>query len=293
MKTKDLVCIGIIAYLSYLLLRKKPLTQTTQSTVQTTGTTSTNIPNGGLNLGQNMDLPNLTPTPANGLSTEVALNSSNISPLVQDNTSSSNEPTQVFGNYNLPTPYIGGSVITPNPIDVVPTTTTTPAPVATTIPQPEVILSPVPTVETVETPIASTSPRNISVLNQLETVGDLPTSVTISPRPLQTATSIITEPILGITPKAEVMDSPTSASLPVIVAEPIKDQLISQCGNNFSIPNNNKEGSYTNYWYDGTDFYMQTTSPLIHTVAVKITKDQFVDGCKKFQAYQSQSVTKV
>jgi hypothetical protein len=70
--------------------------------------------------------------------------------------------------------------------------------------------------------------------------------------------------------------------------EPIKDQLISQCGNSFSIPNNDKEGSYTNYWFDGTFYYMQTTSPLMSTVASKISKDLFLDGCKRFQLFKMQ-----
>ena len=74
--------------------------------------------------------------------------------------------------------------------------------------------------------------------------------------------------------------------------EPVKDELISQCGNSFSIPNNDKEASYTNYWYSNDVFYMQSTSPLTESVPVKITKEQFVEGCKKFQLYQLQNTTK-
>ena len=263
MKTKDLVYIGVIGILAYLLLKKKSIPATTQDT-----TTNGNNPpmgnstNGGLNLGQNMDLPNLTPTSPNGMSTETALNSSNITPLVKDDseptqvfgailppelqqsgstsnintnpidvvnnqsdTSSNNndEPTQVFGNYDLPTPY-GTSTINSNPLDVIPTSTNT---------------------TSTSNSSASTSPR----------------------------------PQVSTTPRAEVE----------VFTEPMKDTLISECGNSFSIPNNDKEGSYTNYWFDGINFYMQTTSPYIKTIPNKITKDLFFEGCKKLKAYKQQN----
>ena len=121
MKTKDLVYIGIITYLAYLLLKKKSKGQETDNTTNTDGTpnhalgtTVGNGTNGGLNLGSNMDLPNLTPTSPNGLSTEVALNSSNITPIIKEN-----NPTQIYGNVSLPTPYYSTSVIDTNPVDVV------------------------------------------------------------------------------------------------------------------------------------------------------------------------------
>jgi hypothetical protein len=91
MKTKDLVYLGVVGVLAYLLLRKKPASKDLETT---TSTSSDNTPvgnstNDGLNLGSNMDLPNLTPTPADGLSTEVALSSSNVNPLIKED----NEPT--------------------------------------------------------------------------------------------------------------------------------------------------------------------------------------------------------
>ena len=118
MKTKDLVYLGVVGVLAYLLLRKKPASKDLETT---TSTSSNNTPvgnstNGGLNLGSNMDLPNLTPTPADGLSTEVALSSSNVNPLIKED----NEPTQIFGGVTLPTPYMSTSVVNPNPVDVVP-----------------------------------------------------------------------------------------------------------------------------------------------------------------------------
>jgi hypothetical protein len=149
MKTKDLVYIGIIGYLAYLLLKKKP-------NVKVSGSTNTNTPpvgnatNGGLNLGSNMDLPNLTPTAPDGLPTEVALSSSNVSPLIKDD----NEPTQIFGGVNLPPPYLGSSVVNPNPVDVISVSESTPV----ILPQPITpVLAPAPIIntETLPTPIST------------------------------------------------------------------------------------------------------------------------------------------
>ena len=117
MKTKDLVYIGVIGFLAFLLLRKKPASNVSEVTpTNSNNTTVGNSSNGGLNLGSNMDLPSLTPTPANGLSTEVALNSSNVTPL-----NNTNEPTQIFGGVTLPPPYRSTSIVNSNPVDTVPT----------------------------------------------------------------------------------------------------------------------------------------------------------------------------
>ena len=304
MKTKDLVYVGIIAYLAYLLMKKKPLaTTTTTQDAPLTGSTpnSANLPSGGLNLGQNMDLPNLTPTAPNGMSTEVALNSSNVTPLIKDD----NEPTQVFGSYNLPPAY-GASTITSNPIDTVATAT-------------------YPTASTTEYPTASTTVVPVSNVRDFESVGIMPrpvksaTSIIAepnlllldapsqeslpiynSPRPIQSAVSIIAEPIrqetaimaeevLPVKSGGSMITQPTFEARKTIIAEPVKDQIISECGNSFSIPNNDREGSYTNYWFDGSTYFMQTTSPLMKTVASKISKDLFVEGCKKYQSFKLQN----
>jgi hypothetical protein len=320
MKTKDLFYVGLIGYLAYLLIKKKPESQLNQGT-SITGSTpkSAEMPKGGLTLGQNMDLPNLTPTAPNGMSTEVALNSSNVTPLIKD----INEPTQVFGNYNLPPAY-GASTITSNPLNTVTTT-------------------PYPTASTTEYPTASTTVVPVSNIRDFESVG-------IIPRPVRSATSIIAEPFssnttsnpllleVPIQDDSYIYNTPTSQlgyaspirqenvmmieevapvksggsiitqptfetrvakSLPTqepilgiaktIIAEPVKDQIISQCGNSFSIPNNDKEGSYTNYWFDGTTYFVQTTSPLMKTVASQISKDLFVEGCQKFLSYKLQN----
>jgi hypothetical protein len=201
MKTKDLVYIGIIGYLAYLLLKKKqtPTNETTATTSVPVG----NASNGGLNLGTNMDLPNLTPTPQNGLPTEDALGSSNVTPLIKND----NEPTQIFGNVQLPSPYLGSSIVNPNPLDVLPVTQNPSSP-------------------------------------------------------------LLAEPILS---------------------EDVINEIINECGKSFSIANYDKEGSYTNYWFDGDTFYTQTTSPYIKTIPTKISKEAFVEGCKKFQLVKMQN----
>lgn len=298
MKTKDLVYVGIIAFLAYLLLKKKPLTQD--------GTTTVNNPpvgnstNGGLNLGSNMDLPNLTPTPPNGLPTEVALNNSNVTPLIKDD----NEPTQVFGNYNLPTPYTSGSIISPNPIDVLPVSTS-PYPTASTTTQPTVSTSAFPTASTIEfetvgNPIITSgtsvvaepiynTPRPTPT-NNSQAVEQEPLPIYNTPRPVVAGSSAIAEPAYEVkNTRALPLEEPILGSANPIIPESVKQELISQCGNSFSIPNNDKEGSYTNYWFDGETYFMQTTSPFMKTVATKITKDLFVDGCKRLQSYQLQN----
>jgi hypothetical protein len=132
MKTKDLVYLGVIGVLAYLLLRKKPASKDLETTTSTSNDTPVgNSSNGGLNLGSNMDLPSLTPTPTDGLSTEVALNSSNVNPLIKDD----NEPTQIFGGVKLPPPYMSTSIVNPNPVDVVRNTeTSTSSPTASNTP---------------------------------------------------------------------------------------------------------------------------------------------------------------
>jgi hypothetical protein len=232
MKDKDLIYIGIIAYLGYLLLNKNKNNEVKID--KTKSSPVGNASNGGLNLTPNMDLPNLTATPDDGLPTETALNESNISPLIKDD-----EPTQIYGSYNLPLPYYN-------------------SPVVTTTPQSQVIVS-----------------------NE-----NLPTIATeIIGTPLSTGSSLIQEPVLPIKDiKGEI-----STTLP-IMAEPITNDevnsIISKCGNSFSLPNNDKEGSYTNYWIYGKDFYTQTTSPLIKTIPVKISNEAFIEGCKKYQMFQ-------
>jgi hypothetical protein len=260
MKTKDLVYIGIIGYLAYLILRKKPALKDSEST--TSGSAETpvgNSTNGGLNLGSNMDLPSLTPTPVNGLSTEVALGSSNVSPLIKE----SNEPTQIFGGVTLPPPYISTSIVNPNPLDVIPVaeTSTTYAPTASTTP----------------TPTASTT---VSEVMTTEPVGSVGATTT----PTATGGTIIAEPIFPIrTIKAELMTIEPDMGNAIPIKEDITDEMILECGKSFSIANNDKEGSYTNFWFDGTTYFTQTTSPMIKTVPTKISKLIFVEACKKLQ----------
>ena len=319
MKTKDLVYVGIIAYLAYLLMKKKPLTQPTQDTSLTGSTpNSANLPSGGLNLGQNMDLPNLTPTAPNGLSTEVALNSSNVTPLIKDDS----EPTQVFGNYNLPPAY-GMSTISTNPLNIVtttpyPTASTSPYPTATTTVSPLGLTSDFESVGIIPRPVKSgtsiiadpfssnttSNPLLLEVPQDDFPIYNVPTNQLGYASPIRQETVMMIEEVAPVKSGGSIITQPTfevrqTKSLPnqepilgvakTIIPEPVKDQIISQCGNSFSIPNNDKESSYTNYWFDGTTYFMQTTSPLMKTVASQISKDLFVEGCQKFQGYKLQN----
>lgn len=219
MKTKDLVYLGVIGVLAYLLLRKKPASKDLQSTTSTSNDTPVgNSTNGGLNLGSNMDLPSLTPTPTDGLSTEVALGSSNVNPLIKE----SNEPTQIFGGVTLPPPYMSTSVVNPNPIDVVPNS------------------------------------ENL-----------------INPSP------ITNFPIKTIKAELATIQPDMGNAIPIL--EDLTDEMILECGDSFSISNFDKESSYTNFFFDGKDYYTQTVSPLIKSVPVKITKQIYAEACKRFQ----------
>jgi hypothetical protein len=108
--------------------------------------------------------------------------------------------------------------------------------------------------------------------------------------PVKSGSSIITQPTFEIRQaKSLPTQEPILGVAKTIIAEPVKDQIISQCGNSFPIPNDDKESSYTNYWFDGTTYFVQTTSPLMKTVASQISKDLFVEGCQKFLSYKLQN----
>jgi hypothetical protein len=255
MKDKDLIYIGIIAYLGYLLLNKNKNNQTKVNNNK--NSQPGNATNGGLNLPLNMDLPNLTPTPQNGMSTEDALNGDNIVPLVRDDI-----PTQIFGSYNLPTPYYG-SIIT-NPIQTQPIIANQTSPslgINTSVVNPVLDL---------------VNPRDIDVIENtivsgVSTIADVVFPIKTASGEISTVSPVMTEPV-------------DYAAI---------QQVVNECGKSFSIPNNDKEGSYTNYWYDGRDYYTQTTSPLIRTIPVKISYEIFVEGCKKYKMFQLQYSTKV
>jgi hypothetical protein len=326
MKTKDLVYIGIIAYLAYLLVKKKSKTQETETSTTTApdvtsnntlGTTVGNATNGGLNLGTNMDLPNLTPTSSNGLSTEVALNSSNVSSIIRDE----NLPTQIFGNVSLPAPYTSTSIVNPYPVDVVPTVTqpTSSTPASSTTVSETIIDEPIKNVgirpiknisniyseEIIEQPIAPTISAPIkgsSIIAEpivtpiKNTSSDIysgeiieqPTASTIS-TPVKSG-SLVAEPFFPIkTIKAELITNEPKMGSSIPLTQDVSDEMILECGNSFSIPNNDKEGSYTNYWFDGKEYYTQTTSPLIKTIPTKISKTAYVEGCKRLQAFKLQN----
>lgn len=292
MKDKDLIYIGIIAYLAYLLLNKHQK-QEEVKVIDHKANPVGNATNGGLNLPSHMGLPNLTPTPPDGLHTEDALNESNIKPLIKDN-----EPTQLFGSYNLPTPYYSTSITIPAQTQEIISNQTLPivnsnpiinAPISGTRPTTAIEI-----VET-PTPISNTLPTQaVEIVETPRPILDAQPTAAIEiaeiPKPL--GTSIIQEPILPVKGiKAEISTTLPIMNLPVTVEQ--IDDVISKCGKSFSLPNNDKEGSYTNYWVDGKDFYNQTTSPLIKTIPVKISYDAFIEGCKKYQMFQLKYTAKV
>ena len=90
----------------------------------------------------------------------------------------------------------------------------------------------------------------------------------------------------GISPVFNATTIPTtpSTSTPTTPKAPTKTsdiiQNISPCGNSFSVRLNDKDNSVTNYWYDGTNYYQQTTSNLMRSVAVKISFQQYNDACQ-------------
>ena len=243
METKDLFYIGALAYLAYLLAKKNSYNEELKKNYSD----STALKNGGLNLGQNMDLPNLTPTPPDGMSTEDSLNQGNISPLIKED----NEPTQIFG---LPLPF--GAVnyeYKPTTLDnIIESVGTTPKPID------KVLVG---------------NSKTISNIGLSKPIQPLFTLNRVSDKP-----SITTLYKQGVIGKTAVSDTD-------------KSFLSSQCGNNFSIPNGDKEGSYTNYWFDGTNYNMQTISPMMQTAIVKIGKDLFDSGCLKFIRFKAQGVT--
>lgn len=265
MKDKDLFYIAVIGVLAYLLYKKDTKTQITKPADPNANPVG-NATNGGLNLPPNMDLPNLTPTPPNGLPTEVALNSSYVQPLIKDE----NIPTQVYGNVTLPASY-GVNITSPSQVQEILEAVQQPA-------------------ETAPAPVTSTTPTLASQegvpMETITNVGNLPS-------PVYTGGSIISEPLTPI----KNLDAEIVAESPISMYQPkvadVASEIISKCGSSFSIPNNDKEGSYTNYWYDGKEFYTQTTSPLIRTIAVKISPDAYLEGCKKYQLFQMQYTQKV
>jgi len=116
-------------------------------------------------------------------------------------------------------------------------------------------------------------------------------------------TTTTTSPTTTVSSPSTGLTSPTASSSTSTLTSPLKTStttstsgsgtnflnVVGQCGSSFSIPNNDKEGSYTNYWFDGKNFYTQTISPLIRTIAVKISSDAYMEGCKRLESFQNQS----
>jgi hypothetical protein len=96
----------------------------------------------------------------------------------------------------------------------------------------------------------------------------------------------------------QVLDIPQTPIIPTTqpteipkdeVKEEIKGETRSECGNSFSIPNYDKEGASTSYWFDGKFYYSQNTNPFIKLVRTQISETQFREACKKLQTIKMQS----
>jgi hypothetical protein len=108
--------------------------------------------------------------------------------------------------------------------------------------------------------------------------------------PIPIGASVVSEPVFPIkTIKAKLITTEPILGKSIPLTKDVSDEMISECGNSFSIPNNDKEGSYTNFWFDGKEYYTQTTSPLIKTIPTKISKLAYVEGCKKLQLFKLQN----
>lgn len=165
----------------------------------------------------------------------------------------SNEPEQIYG-LNLPTgmdlPVLTAGTGTPTEVGVQQGLgTTTPIPVVA--------------------PIKEVSTEEILVMGGIKPI----VKDTTTP-------PVLDIPQVPIIPKPQPMDYP-------------KDEVIeerrSECGNSFSVPNGDKEGSSTNFWFDGKFYYSQNTSPLVKLVRTQISETQFIEACKKLQTIKMQS----
>ena len=264
MKTKDYIFIGVGCLIVYLIARKKTSNQIIIPTL--TPSTTPVKPSGNLNLPANMDLPSLTPTPVGGLPTEVALNNGNITPLIKDDI----EPIIIdYNDGNNDNNGDNAPIVVDNPI-LLPTVT---YPIENPYTFPNEIAEPMTT-----------------------TNHELGLSINRVASPA--SQSIIAEPVFKTQQMNASVVSPTQIDVnqsimantkQFVTDDLINDKLIQECGESFSIANNDQENSYTNYWISGTDYYMQSTSPLIRSIPVKITKEQYLEGCKRFQMIIIQS----
>lgn len=270
MKTSDVLYIGTISILAYLLLKKNKTKPTSTIAKAPVG----HHLNNGLMLGTNMDLPNLTPTPPDGVSTEVALNNGGVSTLIKDD--EENVPVQVFG---LPIPLTVISTTStstaPDPIITAPIGGTSPYIDPNTYTAPSEL-----------SPITSPSHQSPSVFSGLEPVSSVGNGTSIVAEPIFTTNSTDGGTASGGTSLIQPLSSNLSISdkMDIITA----DKLIADCGNAFSIANPESENSYTNYWIQSGTYYMQTVSPAVRSVPVNISKDQYLKGCQAFQMIRIQ-----
>jgi hypothetical protein len=181
---------------------------------------------------------------------------------------------------------------------------TTPAPTASTTTYPTASTTPVPAVSTTPVPATSTTVSETIVAEPIRNpvVAPIKSTSTVLAQeiaepnirtiqtPTPTGASVVSEPVFPIkTIKAELITNEPNLGNPIPLSQDVSDEMILECGNSFSIPNNDKEGSYTNFWFDGKEYYTQTTSPLIKTIPTKISKLAYVEGCKKLQLFKLQN----
>jgi hypothetical protein len=168
-------------------------------------------------------------------------------------TPTSNEPEQVYG-LNLPTgmdlPVLTAGTGTPTEVGVQQGLgTTTPIPVVA--------------------PIKEVSTEDILVMGGIKPI----VKDTTTP-------PVLDIPQVPIIPKPQPMDYPK---------DEVKVETRSECGNSFSLPNFDKEGASTSYWFDGKFYYLQNTNPFIKLVRTQISETQFREACKKLQTIKMQS----
>jgi hypothetical protein len=160
----------------------------------------------------------------------------------------SNEPEQIFG------------VSLPTGMDLPVLTAGTGIPTEVGVQQGLGTTTPIPVVA----PIKEVSTEDVLVMGGIKPI--------VKDNSIPQALDIPQTPIIPTT-------QPTETPISII-----KDERRSECGNSFSVPNFDKEGSSTNYWFDGKFYYSQNTNPFIKLVRTKISESDFIIACEKLQS---------
>jgi hypothetical protein len=99
----------------------------------------------------------------------------------------------------------------------------------------------------------------------------------LNPRPKQSLSQIVPYELPAMTHVVKGQTTLTQ-DLPTIGSFPSSNN-VSECGNNFSITTTGKTPVTTNYWYDGTYYYMQTVDQMVKSVPVKISFTIYNKAC--------------